>query len=317
MQACSPYLLGASLYMPAVRTDLIEVVLKNKIPGLNSLIICFEDALAEQDIMAGLDNLRALLRALADHASANPNTNISANQGHQRPLVFIRPRHTAMARILVNEFDLTAINGLVLPKFTQDSLGEWSDILAPTHLLWMPTLETVDVFDAQAMSQLATALANHPCRARMLAIRVGGNDLLSALSLRRARQATLYDGPLGYVLKMLVSTFGARQFSLTAPVCELIDRTDILAAELAIDIEHGFVGKTAIHPAQVEVINQALAVDGADYEDALRIINSGQAVFKHNGAMCEPATHARWAENILTRARYYGQQKKWPSRIPG
>ena len=308
MQACSPYLLGASLYMPAVRTDLIEVVLKNKIPGLNSLIICFEDALAEQDIDAGLDNLRALLMVLHQHHHAN--------QSHERPLVFIRPRHPAMARMLVNEFDLNAINGFVLPKFTQDTLAQWSEILAPTHLLWMPTLETADVFDALAMGELANALANHPCRARMLAIRVGGNDLLSALSLRRPRHGTLYDGPLGYVLKMLVSTFGSRQFSLTAPVCELIERHDILAAELKSDIEHGFVGKTAIHPAQIEVINQALAVDAADYEDALRIVNSGMAVFKHNGAMCEPATHSRWAENILTRARYYGQQKKWPTSIP-
>ncbi|EPW7050845.1 HpcH/HpaI aldolase/citrate lyase family protein, partial [Proteus mirabilis] len=40
--------------------------------------------------------------------------------------------------------------------------------------------------------------------------------------------------------------------------------------------------------------------------DALRILNSTQAVFKSHGAMCEPATHRRWALSILTRAKLYG-----------
>ncbi|MDU2023758.1 MAG: HpcH/HpaI aldolase/citrate lyase family protein, partial [Leclercia adecarboxylata] len=37
-----------------------------------------------------------------------------------------------------------------------------------------------------------------------------------------------------------------------------------------------------------------------------RILNSTQAVFKSQGAMCEPATHRRWAASILERARIYG-----------
>ena len=305
----SAYQLGASLYMPAVRTDICDVILKNKIPGLNSLIICLEDALAEQDIMVGLDNLRSILAVLRQHSHAN--------QGSDRPLVFIRPRNLVMAKLLVDEFDLSAINGLVLPKFTQATLDDWTDILEPTHLLWMPTLETAEVFDAIAMRDLAIALENHVCRDRILALRVGGNDLLSVLSLRRQRHSTLYDGPLGYVMKMLISTFGARQFALTSPVCELIEHDDILRAELSADIEHGFVGKTAIHPKQISIIHQAFTVDAGEYEDALRIVNSGAAVFKHNGAMCEPATHSRWAEKTLARARYYGHQKRQLMSIPG
>ena len=312
----SPYRLGASLYMPAVRTDIVDVVLKNKIPGLSSLIICFEDALAEQDIAAGLDNLRSVLAILRQHNHVN-HGHYHGSREHDQPLVFIRPRHQAMARRLVNEFDLGTVNGFVLPKFTQATLDEWTEILEPTHLMWMPTLETAEVFDALAMRELAKVLDTHPCRAQILAIRVGGNDLLNVLSLRRQRHKTLYDGPLGYVMKMLVSTFGSRQFALTAPVCELIERNDILAEELKADIEHGFVGKTAIHPHQIDTINHALAVEATEYEDALRIVNSGTAVFKHNGAMCEPATHTRWAENILARAQYYGHQKRWLTSLPG
>lgn len=298
----SPYKLGASLYMPANRPDITQVVLNNKIPGLSSLIICLEDALSEADLEFGLVNLSNVLIEL--------NKNTHANNNSERPLVFIRPRNIEMAKLLVDEFDLRAINGFVLPKFTIESINEWQDILGETHLLWMPTLETKDVFDVIAMTELAKTLESHPCRKKILAMRVGGNDLLSVLSLRRQRQCTLYEGPLGYVMKMLVSVFSTRGFPLTSPVCELIERDDILISELQLDIDHGFVGKTAIHPRQVSIINQALSVSQSDYEDAMRINNSEMAVFKHKGAMCEPATHARWASNTLSRARHYGREQK-------
>lgn len=79
-----------------------------------------------------------------------------------------------------------------------------------------------------------------------------------------------------------------------------------MTRELALDIAHGLVGKTAIHPNQVAVIEQALRVSADEHADALRILNSTQAVFKSQGAMCEPATHRRWASAILARARVYG-----------
>lgn len=66
------------------------------------------------------------------------------------------------------------------------------------------------------------------------------------------------------------------------------------------------MAKTAIHPTQISIIHNALAVERQDYDDALRIVNSEQAVFKSNGAMCEPATHRKWAQNILMRAKHYG-----------
>lgn len=65
---------------------------------------------------------------------------------------------------------------------------------------------------------------------------------------------------MGYVIKMLVSVFGPRDFALTAPVCEHIDDHAVMARELALDMAHGLVGKTAIHPGQIEVIQNALMV---------------------------------------------------------
>ena len=170
----------------------------------------------------------------------------------------------------------------------------------------MPTLETAEVFDAVAMRELAMALETPALQHKILALRIGGNDLMQVLGIRRSRLDTLHEGPLAYVFKMLISTFGARNFALTAPVCELLDSPQLLLRELRQDIAHGLVGKTAIHPAQIPLIHAGLRVSLDEYQDALRILNSDEAVFKSNGAMCEPATHRQWAKNTLMRAHLYG-----------
>lgn len=49
-QRLSPWRLGASLYMPATRTDIADTILNSKIAGLRSLIVCLEDAVSDEDI---------------------------------------------------------------------------------------------------------------------------------------------------------------------------------------------------------------------------------------------------------------------------
>lgn len=294
----SPWNLGATLYMPATRTDILPAILANSIPGLRSLVICLEDAVSESDVQLACDNLKALCTQLAQ---------AKASEGNARwPLVFVRPRHREMAQWMQSNVDLTPLDGLVLAKFNQASLDPWWQHLQHTHLCMMPTLETEDVFDVQRMHALAGALAEHPCRERIIALRIGGNDLMNMLSLRRPRHLTLYDGPMGYVINMLVCTFSPKGFSLAAPVCEHIDDNTILQRELLLDIAYGLVGKTAIHPGQIALIQQALMVCATEHADALRILGSSQAVFKSQGAMCEPATHKHWASAIIARAQYYG-----------
>lgn len=298
----SPWKLGATLYMPATRDDIAGAVLQGKIPGLRSLVICLEDAVSEADIPVALANLKLLMQQLNEAKRSRGNADW--------PLVFIRPRHTEMGKQLTEHLDLSAADGFVLPKFTLSSLPVWWDIMADTHLCLMPTLETEDVFDVAQMRELAIQLVAHPCHCRIIALRIGGNDLMNVVSLRRPRNLTLYDSPMGYVIKMLVSVFGPRDFALTAPVCEHIDDHAVMARELSLDMAHGLVGKTAIHPRQIDVIEQALMVTQGEHSDALRILNSTQAVFKSQGAMCEPATHRRWAAGILERASVYGLQNE-------
>lgn len=101
--------------------------------------------------------------------------------------MFIRPRHAEMGRWLKAHYDLSAVDGFVLPKFTLSSLAEWWDIMGGTHLCMMPTLETEDVFDVVQMRELATRPVEHPCHDRIIALRIGGNDLMNVVSLRRPR----------------------------------------------------------------------------------------------------------------------------------
>ena len=297
MTKISPYALGATLYMPATRTDLLSVVLGEKIPSLRSLVICLEDAVSESDVGYALDNLQRLLITLSSGQPRYKNA----------PLVFIRPRNLAMATQLVEWPLISLIDGLVLPKFTLHDLPIWQHLIAPTQLWVMPTLETKEVFDAGAMSELAAALVKEDLGARVLALRIGGNDLLNCLGLRRSQTHTLYQSPLGYVIGMLSGVMGAAGFSLTAPVCELLHHPQLLCRELAQDMDYGLVGKTAIHPTQIPLIHCALQVSVEDQQAALLILNSSApAVFQHNGAMCEPATHVRWAKRTLERAHWYG-----------
>lgn len=294
MRKLSPFMLGATLYMPANRSDLSSVILDKKIAGLRSLVICLEDALNESDIPEAFKNLSNLVADLSDRNHS------------ERPLLFIRPRSIAMAAELVDKIDLSGFTGFVLPKFVLADLDVWWSILEKTQLYMMPTLETKEVFDCNEMLALAKALAAHQCQDRILALRIGGNDLMSTLSLRRSRHFTIYDSPIGFVIKMLVSMFAPYGFYLTAPVSELICDQSLMQKELELDIAHGLVGKTAIHPSQIGMIESAFMVSSEEVSDALKIINSSQAVFASQGAMCEPATHRRWAHSILERSSYFG-----------
>lgn len=94
----------------------------------------------------------------------------------------------------------------------RSSLPIWWNIAENTHLCMMSTLETEDVFYVIQMTQLANELLVHTCYERIIVLRIGGNDLMNIISLRRHRNFTLYDGPMGYVIKIPVAVFRARNF---------------------------------------------------------------------------------------------------------
>lgn len=299
MRKVSPYALGATLYMPALHPDIPDIIADRKHPELSSIVLCLEDALHENDVEAGLANLRTVL----DIMEQEPRDKL------QRPLVFVRPRNIEMARVMTAWRGIDQVDGFVGPKVRPGNVESWMQAMAGTDLLLMPTLETHEMFDAGAVAAFRDELlANDP--ERILALRIGGNDLMSCLGLRRTRGTTLYESPLLYTVSMLVGILQPAGFAMTSPVCEIIDDDTTLNAELKRDIEFGLVGKTAIHPRQVPTIHEAFKVDVLDLEAARRILaEDAAAVFKLNGAMCEPATHAKWAGRIIERAEHYGARE--------
>lgn len=296
MKRISPFALGATLYMPATRPDITDVVMGRKLPELRSVVICLEDAVAESDIVYALQDLRNVLQRVGQ-LNGRPENG---------PLVFVRPRDAAMAAVLNDWPEIRWIDGFVVPKLTLSNMSDWQRAVTNPALALMPTLETKEVYSPNAMAELGEALKLE-LGERIIALRIGGNDLMGCLGLRRNPATTLYQTPMGYVIPMLAGILGAQGFSLTAPVFEQISTPELLRDELSLDIAHGLVGKTAIHPSQIRVIQEGFRVSIDDLNCAKLIVNdTAPAVFKHGDAMCEPATHYHWASKIIERAQWHG-----------
>lgn len=289
--------LGASLYIPATHPKLAGVLAGHEVSPLRSVIACTEDAVAERDLDTALANLAATLRQLEP---ANPHTTL---------LRFVRVRNPAvLARVLAMP-GVERLHGFVVPKFTLEVLPQYQALLKGTPHWLMPTLETLDVFDPEAMRRLCRALCQPEWQPRILALRVGGSDLLRLLGLRRTRGLTLYDTPLGSLLAQLILTFRPHGFALTAPVFDFIDDERLLAEEARRDAAFGFCGKTAIHPSQIATIEAAFHTSASELMAARRLVEPDcPAVFKHDGAMYEAIVHRDWAHGVLARRAGPGQE---------
>ena len=284
--------LGATLYFPATREDL-PAIAAGAVPGLRSAVVCLEDAVAERDVGRALGGLRGLLAALAGAPSA--------------VRLYVRPRTPAMLAGIARLAGIGRVEGFVLPKADASNLGHWLAALPRTGHRLMPTVETACAFDRDALSRLRDALLPH--RERVTAVRIGGNDVLGLLGTRRARTRTAYEGPLANVVRDVASVFLPAGFEVAAPVFEHWGETGTLLAEVALDLEHGLLTKTAIHPCQVGPIQRAYRPGPEELEQArLVLAPDAPAVFGHAGSLCEPATHRGWARRTLERARVHGER---------
>lgn len=290
-----PLQLGATMYVPVIHPLVTQIVIGERYPQLRSVVLCLEDALHHDDVSQGLHVVRDLL--------SDDTIDILNSNG---PLVFVRPRDLNMAKQIAHFDGVGKIDGFVAPKLDVNTLPHWVDLAHRADILLMPTLENAWVFDAVEVSRFAKTLAQ-TAENRILALRIGGNDLLSHLALRRVRGQTLYDGPLAGCLSQLMCSLSGNGFALTAPVFDITDDPDTLSRECMQDVNFGFVGKTAIHPCQIEIIQRCFAVTDSMLDDARQVLDaSAPAVFKRDGAMLEPATHRAWATRTLARAEIYG-----------
>ncbi len=280
--------LGASLYMPATRPDLGEILAGRKLPTLRSLIVCTEDAVLAHELPRALDHLESALKHLEPSDT----------------LRFVRVRDPMVLRRVGQMPGAERLDGFVLPKVTLDNLPIYFAEL-PARAHFMLTLETREVFDPQQMRRLANLVSRPPYAPRLWSMRIGGNDLLGLLALRRSRGTTIYDTPLGQTISELVTTFRPLGINLTAPVYDGVDED--LEREVQLDLCHGLFGKTAIHPTQVPRIEALYRVSQEELATAERVLSGrAPAVSLVDQRMCEPSTQVRWAELIVARAEVYG-----------
>jgi citrate lyase beta subunit len=284
--------LGASLYTPSTRADLASIGNGVKLPRLRSVIVCMEDAIRPEEISHALRNLEQALPRLKP----------------VEMLRFVRPRDPATLRTLLGMEGVGRLTGFVLPKVTNENLDDYFAAFSPDDgFQVMPTLETREAFDIREMLSLRDRLLEERYRRRILSLRIGGNDLLGLLGVRRPRGRTIYETPLGVVIAQLVTVFRPHGFNLTAPVFEHLDQGGLLRREAAADVGFGLFGKSAIHPQQVPLIEAGYRVSRADREAAERILQPGSpAVFRLHNSMCERTTHQAWAKLTLARAELYG-----------
>lgn len=291
--------LGATLYTPAIIPILKakSMIFGTAYPELKSLVICLEDSLTESQVEPGLINLKRILLALKDEAFK------------RSILLFIRPRTIEMAKEIL-DWDLnSSFDGFVAPKF---HLGDcWLEIM-PEDLYLMPTCEHKDYFDASYRSEVRSWL--NPHKDNVLCLRIGGNDLLSSLGLRRPRNLSIYETPIGALIQNMVCEFGSNGFEMNSPVFEHFSNTDLLELEVQRDLAHGLYTKTAIHPCQVAHIQSLYRVSPIDLEDAKKILSkqssdAGGVYNSGSGSMLEPATHLNWAEKVIERSVIYGVTK--------
>lgn len=284
--------LGATLYVPATRHDIVEIANQRKFCSLKSVVFCTEDAILKEELPDALANLH---RSLHQFCRADM-------------MRFIRPRNPQTLCSLLNLPGIQKIDGFVLPKATVENLKIYSQLLERHESFWiMITLETEEVFDPEKMRRMRDVLANAPYKNRILTIRIGGLDLLNILGIRRVCDRTIYDTPVGHCIYQLVSIFKPLGFNLSAPAYECFENFNTLMDEVELDLLNGLFGKTAIHPQQINFIQSAYRVSRQDIEMAKAILDSqSPAVFRMHNIMCEKATHEKWARAIIERSKIYG-----------
>lgn len=331
--------LGATLYMPATRSDLAETLHKRSREGVCSLVIDLEDAVADHNLELAVTNAVATLEQLATEPLDS--------------LVFVRARTPEHIREICASLTHGAagLSGFVIPKFTAARGGAFLDeIVAASEahgkrLLAMPVLESAEtVFRETRDTELAAIrglLGAH--RDRVLAVRIGATDMCGMFGIRRDRDLTIYDvRVVADVISAIVNHLGRSDdsgFVITGPVWEyfadhermfrpMLRQTpfveqeavrfrqqlvshdlDALLREVALDRANGIAGKTVIHPSHVPAVHALSAVTHEEYHDALDILDSDEGGVRASGyknKMNELGPHRNWAKQTMLRANAFG-----------
>lgn len=310
------YSVGPLLYCPAHNETLAASVISQKFGKQFSLAVCLEDTIRDDSV------------AKAEHTLTKTITDIwhaRQTQNFYLPSIFIRVRSSEQIPRLLRSFGdaSTILTGFIIPKF---SIGHSDDFIqeivkaneSSAHSLYMmPIYESSSIIDLRSRYDILYALKEKLDKVEdlVLNIRVGGNDLCHMFGYRRHVHESIHQiAPIANIFSDILTVYGM-DYVVSGPVWEYYNGEQWeagLKKELTDDRLCGFVGKTVIHPNQIEIVNRAYQVSRQDFEDAKMILNwnpdkhtlvSGS--FK-NERMNEYKTHWKWAQKILFLAEQYG-----------
>jgi citrate lyase beta subunit len=314
----TPYMVGSLLYVPALNYKAISKVISNGIPGIMSIAFCLEDSINDSVVDIAESKILETFSAL------------SQNDVSDAPLYFIRVRspQQMLAIAASLEDSIKSLCGFILPKFGTDNAEKYFETLTQINtnssreLFVMPILETREIAYIESREktiEYLKGIMDNDAR-HILNVRVGGNDFCSIFSVRPEVDQTIYDiSVIRDILSDIVNYFG-RDYVVSAPVSDFFSSYEdgdsggwrkSFEQELRLDILNGFVGKTAIHPAQIPIINNAFKVSLSDFYDAQQVIDWHDYELEvtksaAGNRMNERRVHTNWAKKILLRASAYG-----------
>ncbi|WP_435358098.1 HpcH/HpaI aldolase/citrate lyase family protein [Haloarchaeobius sp. DFWS5] len=274
------------LFSPGDRPELMR---KAPNTGADTVIFDLEDAVAPQRKEEARDAVREVL----SDPGFDPDCEVC---------VRVNPPEQGM------EADVAAISGddcrldaLMLPKATGGRDVRILDGAFPGET--PPVLALVE--SAAGVLGAADIAAAEPTAALVF----GAEDLSADIGATRTSEGT----EVLYAREKVVVAAAAHDKAAIDTVYTDIEDTDGLAAETRFAIQLGYDGKMAIHPAQVDPINDAFTPDDERIEWAQRILEAkeaadaeGRGVFRVDGEMVDAPLIAQ-AQRVVERARAAGK----------
>ncbi len=281
--------LGGTLFIPAVHKNLEPIVSKTKYPQLRSLVIDFEDGLNEIELQNAYEHVVSVLAKVTEHS----------------PFIFIRPRDEEHLQRLLEIENIENIDGFILPKFSLTNGVKYLQVLERTDFCVMPSIERKELFDIEKLQQLKEIILTH--KHKVLLVRFGLEDMLRQLSMRRNCNESIFDFSVGnVVLGNLIAIFKSEGIAISGGVYPCFKDEAGFERDVIRDLREGLFGKTIIHPAQIELLNELYKVTKEEFEEAQEILQSDEVVFNQNNKMAEQKTMSNHSEFILKRAEVYG-----------
>jgi len=337
------YCLGATMYMPGIK-DFTPKILSGAMPGLTTMVMCFEDACPEDRVPEAEENVHRLLDTVS---TAVENGSLPKERV---PLIFVRIRNLDQFKHFaqgLTKHQVKSLCGVNFPKFNAENGYEYYAYLKDLNekfgeiIYGMPIIEDPEVAYKETRMQELTGIKKilDKYRDLVLQVRVGGTDFSSVFGVRRGVDYSIYDiMTVRECLADIINVCGRNNdYVISGPVWEYFrapkslmfeelpkhnledylmrrvpivnNEIDGLLREVILDKANGFVGRTVIHPTHIKFVNALMAVTKEEYDDACMILgNSSGGVLKGTGSnkMNEVKPHTNWATKVYMRARAYG-----------